>query len=268
VAAADPAPFLVNGLPKAGTHLLQRAIKLFPGTRQAPLALLPSFFGATYDPTASPAGCVPVGIGRQVFIPADRIAAAMDAVGPGGFATGHVPYSPAMDELLVARGWKSILILRDPRDVALSLARYQLEKGSPLFAGLSLEQAILRAIEGCRDDDPNAPRHLHDLRARFDLMTPWIGRPYNLTVKFEDLVGSRGGGSDDLQTATLDSVARHLGLPDDPTALAEVARHAYGSTTTFRQGASGKWRDAFSPEHLRRFHEVAGSLLAELGYPD
>ena len=85
-------------------------------------------------------------------------------------------------------------------------------------------------------------------------------------MKFEDLVGPKGGGSAEAQRRAVGRVAEHVGAPAGERAMRLVAEGLFGEGRTFRKGQIGGWREEFSPEHVRAAREVAGTLLVELGY--
>ena len=96
----------------------------------------------------------------------------------------------------------------------------------------------------------------------------WIDDPDTLAVRFEDLVGSRGGGEDAARYATVRRILDHLELsmPDgEIESRFSVETLDPTSMRTFRQGEIGGWRAAFEPDHVRAFQAVAGPLRAELG---
>ena len=85
-------------------------------------------------------------------------------------------------------------------------------------------------------------------------------------VKFEDLVGTKGGGSAVAQRLAVERVARHLGVEVQEATMGVVEEGLFGVGRTFRKGQIGGWREEFSAEHERAVREVLGSLLVELGY--
>jgi hypothetical protein len=87
-----------------------------------------------------------------------------------------------------------------------------------------------------------------------------------MMVKFEDLVGPKGGGSAEAQRRTVEQVARHVGLEPDERLMRTVEENIFGESKTFRKGQIGGWREEFSEEHARAAREIAGPLLVELGY--
>ena len=85
-------------------------------------------------------------------------------------------------------------------------------------------------------------------------------------VKFEDLVGTKGGGSAEAQRLAVERMARHLGVEVEEATMRAVEEGLFGVGRTFRKGQIGAWREEFSAEHERAVEEVLGSLLVELGY--
>lgn len=255
-------PVFVNSIPKSGTHLLERALSLMGASTQVPL-FLSSAAAGNYPPGADET--VLVGVGMPVLVSARLLRQALAGLAPGQVVTGHVPYSPPLEKLLRELGFRMILIVRDPRDVAVSLAhhiarepRHRLHAS---FAKLSPDDRILRAITGVRGD---GDEQLDDIYRRYHAVLPWLGSGLCLLVRFEDLVGQKGGGSDERQRAILLEIGSALGL-DQPD-LPLIQRDLFGHGVTFRQGLIGQWRQQFAAVHEEAFTRVAGPLLSELGY--
>jgi hypothetical protein len=85
-------------------------------------------------------------------------------------------------------------------------------------------------------------------------------------VKFEDLVGIKGGGSAEAQREAVERVGRHLGIGVGQERMRAVEEGLFGVGRTFRKGQIGGWREEFSSEHERAVEGVVGPLLVELGY--
>ncbi len=248
---------IVNSIPKSGTHLLERALYLLGVSDGQPLFLS----GATAGEYAPDDGeQLPVGVGMPVMVSARKLRERLDNLPAGKVITAHVAYSRGMENLLGELGYRMLLMVRDPRDVAVSLAHHiAREQGHRLhqqFLGLSPDQRISRTIAGCPQ--------LQDVRERFSAVLPWADSETCLTVRFEDLVGAKGGGSDEAQRRAIEAVCRHLGLADGD--VEAVQRELFGQGATFRRGTIGQWREQFTPEHQRLFEQVAGDLLERLGY--
>ena len=89
-----------------------------------------------------------------------------------------------------------------------------------------------------------------------------------LVVRFEDLVGSAGGGADAARDATLRSIFEHLGAEVDDALVAGIGRRLFSSKSpTFHRGAIGQWRTHFDPEIEAAFAGTVGEdLMGRYGY--
>lgn len=241
----------INSVPKSGTHLVERALQLMHVSTQPPL-----FLSSADSSWFAPAGdepSVPVGIGMPMPASTARLRARLSHLPEGQVITGHVPWSAAMADLLQDLGYRMLLATRDPRDIAVSLAHHIATQPAhrlhTRFAAMTPEERITAAI--CGTDG------LQSLHARLAAVRPWTQHPIVLPVRFEDLVGARGGGDDAAQLRAIQSISSHLGI--SPTDLSLVALNLFGHSPTFRKGLIGQWRTAFSPNH----HHLASPLLAD-----
>lgn len=238
---------LAISVPKAGTHLLAGCLEAFPDLR--------CFHrGVRFLPLAR----------HEAARAADR---AFGAMGGGMFASTHVAWSSELEGALAAMGVQTLLLVRDPRDVVVSFVQFAMTRRRHpqhrLFASLADDEARIRtAIEGSRAlGEP--PRVLE----RFERMLPWAKHGAAL-VRFERLVGPRGGGGEAEQLDEIAGIARHLGLELSPEQTRAVARRAFDpASPTFRSGRAGDWRRRFTSGHAALFDRLAGPLLDELGYP-
>lgn len=265
-ASSPMPPVIVTSFPKAGTHLLTSALEHFPG-----------FLREIY-----PGGF-------------DAICAAATSILPGEVAVTHLGSAPAAFDNFISCGVKTIFILRDPRDVCVSGVQFYLRSpqtalltwyfrrcidndGDRLMAeiiGIPREDAA-RAVESAGLPDELKRRFLaqgqdvwmeRDIAARTRIFTPIMDNADVLTVRFENLVGERGGGTDEAQRTEIERIAAHLGMSLSPAEIDCIIAGAFDTKSpTFRKGLIGDWRNHFAPEHKAAFKRVAGRLLIELGY--
>jgi hypothetical protein len=211
---------IVNSIPKSGTHLVERALNLM-GISSKPPLFLSSATAERYQKAGS--GDIQVGVGMPVLVAADCLRTALASHEANQVVTAHVPYSSGMQAILAELNYRMILIVRDPRDVAVSLAQHiSREKTHRLhaeFAALTAEQRIQHAIQGFDGQ-------LENVAQRFRSVLPWAKWENCLMIRFEDLVGSRGGGSDESQRTALDRICRHLGVAKSDG----VAEHLFGAS--------------------------------------
>jgi sulfotransferase 6B1 len=254
-----PGPrILANSIPKAGTHVLSALLKHMPKVM---------FSGRHYH--LNEFRLSPVGAAVPEF-DWDAVRRQYGKVRPGQFATGHFAAHPAFEQVLRDLDMRTVVIFRDPRDMVVSSAFYLRSlKRHPLhevFAGFgSITEAIQAAIVGL-DGASGGPRH-PAIGERLAAYTPWLDSPDVLVVRFEDLVGERGGGSREAQLKAVAAIAEHIERPLDEARLAEVCDRVFApSSATFRKGQIGDWRNHLTPAQIELFRETAGEHLVRLGY--
>jgi hypothetical protein len=97
----------------------------------------------------------------------------------------------------------------------------------------------------------------------------WARQGVGLVVKFEELIGEKGGGDDQIQKETVSRIAEYLGLKLSDQELAAVCAGLFWTKAeTFRKGQIGSWREHFTPEHRAAFERVFGNLMEDFGYED
>ena len=85
-------------------------------------------------------------------------------------------------------------------------------------------------------------------------------------IKFENLVGPKGGGTFDLQFKEISKICNYLKIEAKHENIKNIANNLFGETATFRQGQIGSWKNCFNPIHKICFKKIAGQLLIDLGY--
>ena len=238
---------VVASVPKAGTHLLMRVLQLFPLLRSAGMA-----FG---EPDEKP----------EML---QRIA----RLGRGQFITTHYPLNDIQD-IVDERGLRGVFLIRDPRDTCVSWYHYFLNETNhwchDYFNHVLQDQAsrLMAAITGLEGEPENDRPGLNSIDQHFRNLLDYLHDPRFLKVRFEDVVGSAGGGDDRRQREVISSLADHLGLKLRRRDVSHVMAHAFDrGAPTFRKGQIGSWRQEMLPEHKVAFKEIAGSLLVDLGY--
>ncbi len=148
---------------------------------------------------------------------------------------------------------------RDLRDVVVSLA-YHLEKEN-YFKNfypdqkLTLQEKLMHSIKSMNSQ----------VMAYFEL----VKRENVHIVRFEDLVGEKGGGSDKAQMDLILNLSKKLGLKLDHLAIKKIVKHLYGTSATFRKGEIGEWKTHFDEELKIAFKtSLLGTALIEMGYEE
>ena len=238
----DAPRVLCVSLPKAGTHLVERALCLHPRLYRR------------LRPTIAP------GMSRW-----DGFGAMLTAVRPGEVVVAHLPFDASYPPSLERSGVRAICTIRDPRDVVLSqvhfIVRRRFHPHHEHFAARrTVSERLELAILG--DDAAGIP----SIRERLERYAGWLDDG-SLVVRFEDLVGSKGGGDAERQRRTVEGMYRYVGIDVDGMFVERVCADLFsGSSPTFRRGAIGGWRDTFEPRIVELFAREVGTALAPYGY--
>jgi hypothetical protein len=158
---------------------------------------------------------------------------------------------------------KTLFVIRDPRDIAVSLAHYIEGRGDhPLHFVYSARpdqrSRIELAILGDGEVRPPAPS-LESLLAGF---AGWL-ESGALVVRFEELIGTRGGGEAGEQAQTVTDIYSYLGVEPRKG----VADRLFSTASpTFRAGQIGQWRERFDPDLEALFQREAGRWMDVYGY--
>jgi hypothetical protein len=252
-----PAPrVFANSFPKAGTHLLSALLGHLP-------RMMFSGLHRSLGDLTGPGHAEPDWKGLR---------SALRSVRCGQYATGHFPHDPTLNDLLAELEFATVMVLRDPRDVAVSAVHYALDMHNHdlhrrfATAYSSFDERLLAVIEGF-EADAELGRGQEAIGVRLARYVPWLAEPAVCTVRYEQLIGPAGGGSGEAQRDAVRRVAQHVGRPLDDRAAQRVAARVWSpKSSTFRSGRSGGWRERFTDEHVAAFKRVAGAELIALGY--
>jgi len=242
---------LINSIPKAGTHLLSSALEqntpLFNSRRHVQMHKINQL---------APSGQKTL----DVELDANAFAKHVHRVRDGQFFSAHMFHDPAIEDVLAMNGIRTIFVVRDPRDILLStlhyikgLRRHHLHK---LYTEVvtDLDDQIAVELEG-RSEEP----YQRPLKYRLQQYLGWTSSSSVLTVRFEDLIGARGGMSDKARDEAYARLSDHLGL-------AVVPRATSTNSPTFRKGMGFGWRGELTEAQARRINNACGEEINSLGY--
>ena len=226
-------------VPKSGTNLLTKAVKLISG-------LKPKWIGSSGKTPGS-------GLSERLLSSDTKL-----------YVT-HL--FPTADEIrsLPTEKFTKVLLIRDPRDVMVSFLYHITEKGRWPFAPSSHSNDLKKLpfdeqITAALQFPPLGPNHSIPYAAT------WVKDPTIVVIRFEDLIGSRGGGSDTAQSNTLRTLGRTMGIELSQGEINSIANDLFGGTWTFRQGQIGGWKTAYNAKNKALFKEVLGQATIDLGY--
>jgi sulfotransferase 6B1 len=241
-------PFVVVTPPKAGTHLLTKAVEKLTGKKCR------SIF-STYV------------LSHEDW--KDQLAQAEE---DNCFIQIHALPKAQQIQSLKRLHCRVIFLIRDPRDQAVSLLHFIEERNwslGPLsldmepYMSLSLEDKLHEIITG----DLTGFSGVSKIFSRY---LPWSyqGKDFVLTLRYEDLVGSKGGGSDIKQQEAMKKLAQFVKLNLTDQQIAAYARTIYGKPgeKTFRKGQIGDWQNYFKFKHNYEMNRLFGEKMKEVGY--
>jgi hypothetical protein len=230
-------------IPKAGTHLIERALCLHPKLYRKVL------------PTISEENVGRYGGASEL----------LDRMRPGQVVVSHLRFHESYPEELRNRSIRGIFLIRDPHAIVVSQAHYVSRtpghRHHEFFAAQEGTKARLRiAIAGDRE------HRVPSIGERLDAFAGWLDAGC-LVVRFEDLIGPGGGGDPETQLGIVREIYTFLGLEADDQLPVSVCRRLFSSASpTFRRGSADGWRDIFDPELESLMDEVAGHAMARYGY--
>ncbi|HYD68963.1 sulfotransferase domain-containing protein [Azospirillum sp.] len=168
----------------------------------------------------------------------------------------------------------TVYIVRDPRDVAVSLTHHMGMKQDEAIAFLADPAATLaRSGPRCK---AQLPQRLLTWSAHVESWLDAPELPPPLLLRYEDML-------DDAAAALL-RIARHLGWEATTEAAAKAAdatrfealraaeeRHGFRERPAkaarfFRRGVAGGWRDTLTATQAARIERDHGTVMARLGY--
>lgn len=246
---------LVNSIPKAGTHLLTAELERLDNLGNSRLHIETDKF--TFSHRKNALGFPAVDL--------RKLQRAVETVRKGQFFSAHMYWSEGFEELMASNDVHQIFIARDPRDILLSRMHYAMGlKRHRLHAflteRLSSDEERLRVLVDGRDADP----FIRPFRATLDGFLPWMSRDAVLAVRFEDLVGERGGGSAQAKREALHRIARFCGL--DVQRVDDLANRGTAPTPTMRKGKIGTWKDEMPSDIVKLVEDKLGDAISAFGY--
>jgi hypothetical protein len=226
-------------VPKSGTHLLERVLCLHPRLYRhwTPTITERTMWKRSLEPV-------------------------LDGLRPGEILLTHLHYAAERAEIVRNSGVRMLFLIRDPRDAAISQTFYIAHKPDhPLYAE-EYAKRFQRILDGVVEADHKRV----SLRERLIRFSGWLDGDC-LVIRFEDLIGARGGGDDVKQMETLRQIFDYIEIQVDDAWLQDLRSQLFSETSpTFRKGAIGAWKAQFTPEVKSMFKAAVGDILIRYGY--
>lgn len=232
-------PFFVMSPPKCGTHLIGKALELI-------LNKSPSYNLSDLGTTDQAVNYV------------------IESLDSGSFAIAH-HFNKETVDLLTSQECALIFMMRDPRDQLISVQNWLREgqwkwiptskirdRKSQLYDLITGSKKGWKCVDSCFLPYYNAVNRIKGNRIYF--------------ARFENLVGTSGGGNDSVVIEELMKLASFLEVSLTHEQAEDIAAQLFGGTNTFRSGKIGAWKSQFSKIDKKAFKKRYNSLLINLGY--
>jgi len=241
-------PVFVQSVPKSGTHIVFECLKAF-GYAEPPSLDLPDFNasladGVFYNLQHMPISCL------------------------------SSPYQRFPQFIQSLSRSVTVFIVRDPRDVVVSLAYYLAAQTdyhitTSLFREMPVSERVGRVLTGEYPIPIYLNRYLNLSGGIRDLLAPYLAWwsdtfPNVWRMRYEDIIGAEGGGDAGRQLQTIWELQLALHVPGRPGNYRD--RVFSRDALTFRRGQIGDYLFDFSKDHHGLFERSAGDLLGTLGY--
>ncbi|MBV1870841.1 MAG: sulfotransferase domain-containing protein [Gammaproteobacteria bacterium] len=252
VSRDDKPKILANSLPKSGTNLLLRSLYLMPDIYRR--------FQKTLLSDEEP-----------------LIIDTLQKVKKGEICAAHLKYSPERARLITENNIKHLLMVRDPRDVAVSNYIYitRQDTGHRLhdyFKNVlkTDDERLAASIQGITSEQLGGLSPSLSLAEHYRDYLAWAdcGDSVKL-VKFEDLVGLSGSGSEDHQRQEIASMAAYLGMELESDDISYIVSNLFSTASrTFNKGQIGAWKEHFGNFSEKAFADEFSGILGALDYSD
>jgi sulfotransferase 6B1 len=250
---------LCNSYPKSGTHLLYQILYSIPGLHK-------------WDDIVSVQALC------GVMNTASHIRWKVGSAPNQSIIRSHLMYCDEILTILKEFNCKPLFIYRDLRDVAVSHARWVTKEERIFLHDIYLKLAnfdeqLMSSIKGVPLGTPFGSNVSQpDIGTDFARWKRWATDPNTYAAKFEDLVGERGGGSEEKRLYIVEQILDHLEINLSPQQI--KSQFASGAldpeeSHTFKKGGKGSiggWKAIFNEVHKEEFKKVAGQALIDLGY--
>ena len=260
----------VNSLPKAGTNLVAKCLQLFgysdKGVIASSLVLNNTIRAKIGRLVLRPfkQGYI-IGIDMPVELSRYQIDKKLNKLGDSMFLVGHLGYTADLLYKIKELGFSPIVIIRDPRAVVNSFVHFVRNlKTHPLyetFNSMTEKDNFMLTVNGMFRGNVN----LQPFRIRCMSLDPWLNANGVFKVKFEDLIGSKGGGSDEIQREVLNSICDWLNIPKEK--INYVVDNLFGpGRHSFRKGSIDSWKDEIPKGIISLIENEMQDILKKWNY--
>ena len=234
-----------NSIPKSGTNLLEKVFYQMPVIRYSSYRTL-----------------------RKHTDSKEKILKKISSLKKGTYQMGHVDFDNDVVQQLHLNNFRTILMIRDPRQIIISHYKYvsYIDTNHPtyhFFKNLKDDNdrllAVINGVDGVVES-------INDVLSSYE---SWLNDSKILVIKFENLIGEQGGGSKYKQHATIENICKHIDLDLTDNEIKKIANKIYDKKSpTFRAAKIDSWKEEFSIEQKAILKKCIGNWLIKYGYEE
>ena len=273
---------LINTIPHCGTHLVSSILETI-GYRHSTyrkFGLIKTKVGLNWRLSEKISNFLPKNFDNSIHVSVASpklvrfgiVKSSLNKVNFGEYALSHIPFDKKFKEYLLNHGWKCFFILRDPRDMCLSMLKHIESRPNHfghmyLFNKLQSNSDRIEAIVKGFINEKN--RKFIGINKMYSAMLSWSENSNFVFLKYEELVGKKGNGKILSQSNSIKKIFGNLNYKEknlDTKFLQYVGNESYGKSTTFRKGKIGNWKEIFTEKDVMVFKKYTNKLLMSLGY--
>ena len=257
--------FIVATQPKSGTFLLAKTLTMLTSTKMIAWPVWASMPGesvwkfADEDPDNLPL--------KERFSEIFNICKSSNR-----FSLCHFNFSEYYRQFLSENPDCQVLcMIRDLRSVAVSQVFFLSEQIEAEIQSSNFDDKLMYVIKKGTLSTRNG--QFWSLGKNAERSLDWFNYPNALIVRFEHLIGPKGGGSLKKQEKQIKEIAKHLSIPLTSERLNKITKKLFGVdkgpdvSGTYRDGQIDGWVPYYKEEHKQAFNEYLGSYQLALGYP-
>lgn len=252
----DPVIY-INSIPKAGTHLLTTELIRLGLASNSWLHIKTKWVNQTTEKR------IPL---SQFEIDLNKFNRLARTVPNGTFFSSHLPYSTDLDSCISQLNYKSLFIIRDPRDILVSnyfyILRLKRHPAHNFLMSLPDDTSRYRALLYGHP----AYKNMEPISNTYIAFSKWTTSSNVLTVKFEDIIGASGGGSDPLRCETLKTINNYIHPANEKEISTEELLDTHRKSATFRSGKISTWKESVPKNLVTEIQEALAPSVALLGY--
>lgn len=283
---------LINSLPKSGTHLLAKYVDLLGKKSRRDIILSYSTLWFGINPLRNIYRLVvrhcffmrkKRGVNVDIYSNKEKamlsfIKKEISKASDGDYVLSHLPYSKKLADLFFKEDYKVIHIVRNPRDVALSFVNYSIKNdfwyADVLKKYKTTQEQIIAFLKGIKKRFFIAKgfyafqfNAVANLRQGVENCSGWLQDERVCFVRFEDLIGPKGGGDSAIQDKTIIKILDYLEIEASEDVVKNIKDNIFDrKSNTFSKGQIDSWKEVFDESVEKVYKKEIAEKAKMFGY--